>query len=121
MRAAFVAGGEEAYRDRLIFVDVSPDDDLGGVAIVNNPMATDRIDAALAAGQLVRLRADDPAELEAALMAGGNIISTDHPAPTAEMGFFLEIPDGTPSRCNPRTAPAECTPQAIEDRPVPAP
>ena len=121
MRAAFAAGGEEAYRDRLVFLDVDPGDELGGVAIINDPAATSRIDAALAAGLLVRLRADDPAELEAALMTGGHIISTDFPAPVEGSSFFLEIPGGTPSRCNPRTAPAECTSEAIEDRPVPAP
>jgi hypothetical protein len=31
------------------------------------------------------------------------------------LAYVVQIPDGTPARCNPVTAPADCTPLALED------
>ena len=39
----------------------------------------------------------------------------DFPAPVAGVPYHVEMPGGSPSRCNPITAPAECTAKAIED------
>ena len=41
-------------------------------------------------------------------------IFTDYPPPKGEVDYVFEIPGGTPSRCNPRTAPPDCTPAMIE-------
>jgi hypothetical protein len=42
-------------------------------------------------------------------------VGTDYPVKVNGVDYVVEIPGGTPSRCNALTAPAECTPEAIED------
>lgn len=125
LRDAYTRGGT-SLEGRLMFVDSEPGDAFGAYAIINDPFASERIDAALAAGFLVRVFGQDSIEtalagdrshLERALASGAQIISTDFPGLVPETTFYAEIPGGTPSRCNPVTAPAECTSAAIEDRP----
>lgn len=109
---------------RLMFVDSAMGDPFAAVMVLNDPTASAMaIARALAAGYLVRTRADsDPTEarmntrtqLTAALASGAQIVSTDFPAPTMETGYVVEIPSGTPSRCSPVTAPMGCTPAMIE-------
>jgi hypothetical protein len=81
---------------------------------------------AVAAGYIVRTRADaDTAEArtgdttarDAALRSGAQWISTDYPVPDPRFGtgYFVEIPGGTPARCNPVNAPPECTSEDIEN------
>ena len=53
--------------------------------------------------------------VEKALEIGAQLISTDFPAKVEEYDYWVEIPDGTPSRCNPLSAPNYCTPEAIEN------
>lgn len=90
------------------------------VRVLNDPVGgADEIAEALAAGHLVRTRADGPAwfdlaEAEAALASGAQLVSTDHEVMVEGEGE-LPWPDGAPYRCNPVTAPASCTPEAIED------
>jgi hypothetical protein len=110
---------------RVAFVDSEPGDAFAAVRVMNTP--GDEVRAAVAAGFLVRTRAvsmpealeDDAAtlqaELDLALSSGAHIISTDVPIPRDDVPIHVEIPDGTPSRCYPITAPAECTSLAIED------
>jgi hypothetical protein len=73
---------------------------------------------------LVRTRADwdlvqplagDTSVRDAALAGGAHFISTDFPAPVDGIDYWVDIPGGTPSRCNPITAPPECTAEAVED------
>jgi hypothetical protein len=110
---------------RLIFADSQPGDRWSAVRIMNTPGPDVR--AAVEAGYFVRTRAmgivsalsSDAATLEAdlaiALDTGAHVISGDVPAPRSDVPVFMEMPGGTPSRCNPVTAPAECTSSAIED------
>ena len=75
------------------------------------------IRAAAEAGYLVRTTVNDSESAAAVLEAGAHIISTDFPSPTTPApadGFFLEIPGGEPSRCNPVTSPSTCTPAVFE-------
>jgi len=74
-------------------------------------------------GYIVRTRADsggeepddnDTARFEAALAAGAHSISTDYPGPVEGMDYWIAIPNGTPSACNPITAPVWCTSEDIE-------
>ena len=74
-------------------------------------------------GYIVRSRADsggeeadnnDTARRDAALSVGAHIISTDYPAEVEGIDYWVEIPDGTPSRCNPVAAPTWCTSIEIE-------
>ncbi len=115
----------DAYRARgegVLFLDTLPGDTDAALAIVNDPGSPD-LAAALAAGMLTRvfadsageLAADNAASLEAALASGGHFLSSDHPAPVDGSDYTFAIPDGTPARCNPVTAPPECTPTAVED------
>ncbi len=83
-----------------------------------------RIEETVAAGFIVTSNVDpadgdpeDNADRRAqTLAAGSHFLSTDLPAPTGpDDTNWLDIPGGTPARCNPQTAPPECTPEAIED------
>ena len=76
-------------------------------------------------GYIVRSRADsgggeadnnDTTRLDAALAAGAHSISTDYPAQVEGVDYWVEIPEGTPSRCNPITSPTWCTSVEIEDQ-----
>ena len=74
-------------------------------------------------GYIVRSRADsggeeadnnDTTRLEAALAVGAHSISTDYPGQVEGIDYWVEIPNGTPSRCNPISAPAWCSSEDIE-------
>ena len=52
---------------------------------------------------------------DAGLEAGVHFLSSDIPAPDQDRAYWLEIPGGTPARCNPISAPLDCTPEALED------
>jgi hypothetical protein len=87
----------------------------------------DRIEAAVAAGYLVRTRTDIPAQeapagdttrRDAALASGAHFLSTDHYVEDSDLGtgYVVEIPEAPPGeavRCNPvATAPA-CEPAVL--------
>lgn len=109
---------------RVMFVLSDIDSPYAAVMKIDDPIAgEDKIREAAQAGLLIRTRADsvwepreeDTTRLEAALRSGAHMISTDYPAEGMIENYWVEIPDGTPSRCNPVTAPTECTSKAIED------
>ncbi len=124
IRDAYSLGGT-SLQGRLIFVDGSPDDAASSVLVRNDPVGdADEINELVEAGYLVRTRADsdsvealagDITTRDAALASGAHIVSTDYPAPVEGLTYFVEVPGGTPSRCNPLSAPAACTSQAVED------
>lgn len=123
VRQAYTHGLQD-LDGRLCFVDSDPSDPFGAVTVLNDPVAqADAIGAALAAHLLVRTRADgdgsalggDTTQRDAALAVGAHFISTDFPAPVDGVSYVLEIPGGAPARCNPVTAPADCTALALED------
>lgn len=123
-RSAYTHGDQD-LSGRLMFVDSSPGADYEATYVLNDPSAqaqaiTDR----LGEGFIVRTRADadntepfagDTARREAALASGAQLISTDYPAPVAGVDYVMEVPGGTPSRCNPVTAPAGCTSEDVEN------
>ena len=107
---------------RLMFVESDPSDPFAGVLIINDPLPT--IEPAVRDGFIVRTRADsdgvepragDTSRREAAIASGAQIVSTDFPAPVTGLDYWVEIPDGQPSRCNPFSAPAECASTDIEN------
>lgn len=111
---------------RVLFPDAYGDTTLpvAATSSMNDPFDAEGIAAALAAGHLVRTRADgdteqaranDTADRDQALSVGAHFVSTDFPVPHDETGYVVAMPGGTPSRCNPVTAPAECTPEAVEN------
>lgn len=122
---------EELIRDnllknRLMFPDAYGDleADFSAYHSMNDPIADgERISEVVRARHLVRTRSDadsvesvnrDYQRFERALETGAHWISTDYPrAPTADT-YGVLIPEGTPSRCNPITAPIACFPSDIE-------
>lgn len=137
-QALFVLHTDGDYRDvyteggtttvgRALFPDGHGDLSLaiGAVDTLNDPVGdAAAIAAALAAGHLVRTRADsdgdqarenDTSLRDAGLASGAQFLSTDFPVAYADTGYVVTMPGGTPSRCNPVTAPAECTSEAIEN------
>ncbi|HQY60599.1 MAG TPA: Ca2+-dependent phosphoinositide-specific phospholipase C [Polyangiaceae bacterium] len=116
--------GKKNLDGRLVFAESSFDDPFAALMILNDPIASAAdIKKALAAGYIVRTRADsspataranNTAQREAALASGAQLVSTDFPAPVAGLSYSVVIPGGTPSRCSPG-APPGCTPEAIED------
>jgi calcium-dependent phosphoinositide phospholipase C len=115
---------------RLMFIDGEVDSPWAGVILANTP-DTDaaKIAAALKANLIVRTRADgdneepyagDTTHRDEAIASGAQMISTDYPVavkgvPAMGAAYVVEIPEGTPARCNPVTAPKECASKDIED------
>ena len=107
------------------FVFADPPDADAAFIKLDDPLAdADAIADALDAGFIVRTRADsdaevDPARAAAALASGAQLVSTDYPLARddgANPGYRTPWP-GTParpSRCNPVTAPPDCSDALIE-------
>ncbi|MFW6049646.1 MAG: Ca2+-dependent phosphoinositide-specific phospholipase C [Myxococcota bacterium] len=109
---------------RLVFPASEPGDPFEAVRVINDPVGRqDEIRMAVEAGRLVRTFADnvrealdeDTTRRDAALASGAHMLSSDVPAPRDDTGYVMEIPGGTPSRCNPLSAPADCIATDIED------
>ncbi len=115
---------DPSLKGRLLFAEGGPDDPWGVVAKIDNPLtAKAKIQAAVKAGRLIRTRADtnsaerksnDKTRLQAGLESGAQAISTDYPAKVEGVAYFVDIPGGSPARCNPITAPAACTTDDVE-------
>jgi hypothetical protein len=111
--------------DRVLFLDSEFDTPVAAIGNLNSPeeLLAD-IEAAVEAGFLVRTMTDpdrasvyagDESSIDVALGSGAHLLSTDYPTLVPDVPYELEIPGGSPSRCNPDTAPPECTSEAIED------
>jgi hypothetical protein len=92
-----------------------------------------KIQSAVAAGYIVRTRSDanptqtNPnlfADRDQALASGAQFVSTDYPVPDpireAEhpertTPYFVQMPGGSPARCNPISAPSTCVAADIEN------
>ncbi len=130
---AHYTDGNATSAGRVLFPDGGGDLSLPIAAVdtINDPVNdSDRIADAVAAGHLVRTRADgdtvqaranDTSTRDAALASGAHFVSTDFPAPHPETGYVVTIPGGTPSRCNPLRTLDDCTSAAIEDPALLAP
>lgn len=126
IRTAYTHGKKDLV-GRLLFVDSAPSDPFAAVAVLNDPPPSGDKDAyarAFFGHLLIRSRADsdtDEAQIndhrrgDSALTAGAHFISTDFPEPDPPLVYRFEVPGGMPARCNPVTAPAECTPLALEN------
>ncbi len=118
LRTVYTHGGRDLDA-RVAFVDSAMSDPFAGVLVLNNPRHAD-LAAAVRANFLVRVSIwgagsrMDPSDVQAALDSGAQIISTDYPVPIANVTTGVTIPGGTPSRCNPVTAPMGCTSALVE-------
>lgn len=121
--ADFSATYAKTLRSRLAFPTSHPGEgtaDTRAIVIANDPNDP-ATRAAVDQGLLVRTRADSvplPSDLEgqraAALASGAQIVTTDFPVDRDGVAGLV-VPKGGPSRCNPVTAPEDCTARAIED------
>ncbi len=92
------------------------------IAKIDDPTDAPAIAAARAAGLLIASNtgsagtsdADNAARLQGGIENGSHMLCDDFPAPIPGQGYALDLPGGTPSICNPQTAPKACTPAAIE-------
>ncbi|MBI2059598.1 MAG: hypothetical protein HYT87_07490 [Nitrospirae bacterium] len=120
----YYTDGDRTLKGRAAFMMADERFPYAVVRAIDDPIAQEaRIREQVAAGYLVRTRADaldeprvgDTRRLEAALRSGAHFLSTDYPAPGMIANYSVEIPGGSPSRCNPVSAPPECTSSDIED------
>jgi hypothetical protein len=117
----------DAYRaqvpdlaDRRLFVDVPETDPDAAVMVVNDPLSQgERIRALVAAGFIVRTRADadtvqartgDTSMRDAAFASGAQFVSTDYVFPDEVFGtgYVVDLPGDAAARCNPVSAPRRC-------------
>ena len=92
---------------------------------MNDPITyAQEIRSAVHAGHMIRTRSDvdseqfltlDYTRAHAALESGAHAISTDYPSAPMTDSYGVIIPEGSPSRCNPLTAPPECRSNLLED------
>ncbi|MCC7076994.1 MAG: hypothetical protein IT198_07710 [Acidimicrobiia bacterium] len=114
--------GHPDLAGRVAFPNGSVGESWAVVFVENDPVSGfDEIQDLVSAGYIVRTRADDdvrpePAQTAAALASGAQIVSTDFESPghLARGDWSVSIPGGTPSGCNPVSAPADCTPADVE-------
>lgn len=121
-RAAYV-GADQSLAGRLMFVDSEPGAPYEATYVMNDAKSPE-IPQAVKQGFIVRTRADgdnvepfagDTSTRDAAFASGATCVSTDYPAPVEGVDYVVEVPGGTPSRCNPLSAPPGCTSEDIEN------
>lgn len=127
-RTTYQAGHED-LDGRLLFTNAEPGQPDAAIVSIDDPVADGaRIAELVAAGYLVRTRADAPnvearagdsTRLEAALASGAQFVSTDYPGPDGAepqwgTGYVAQLPGFLAARCNPVTAPAGCDDAAVE-------
>lgn len=90
--------------------------------INNANQDSDRVKALAAQGFIITSNVDSPerddtynsARMAGSLQAGAHFLSSDIPVQLDSRGYFAEVPQGSPARCNPVAAPAECRAEQIE-------
>ena len=126
-KAAYI-DGHPSLRGRILFTSSGPGEPEAAFVKANDPIGDfDRIQQLVADGFIVRTRADSPEGREArnndtmkrdvAIASGAQFVSTDYPVPNPDFGtgYQVQMPGGMPARCNPISAPADCTAVEIED------
>ena len=73
-------------------------------------------------GDTVEARANNTAPRDFALASGSTWVSSDFVVPGRSLAIFgtpylVQIPGGTPARCNPVNAPSWCTSNLVESLP----
>ncbi len=110
-RAMFVTAEKRAPSAAVIKVD-DPDEREIRRLVREGFIVRTRSDA-----DLVEARAQDTRRRDTALRSGAQIVSTDFMIPVPAVGgpYVVQIPDGTPGRCNPVNAPTRCRPRDVEN------
>jgi Phosphoinositide phospholipase C, Ca2+-dependent len=117
--------GHSSLEDRAMFVSADEASPAAAVLAVDDP-DEQRIQELVTEGFIVRTRADadlvearanDVSRRDRALRSGAQIVSTDFEVAVPEIGtdYVVQIPAGTPARCNPVDSPRNCKPTDVED------
>ncbi len=126
---AWYRSGHPALAGRVLFTNAQPGDDDAAFIKRNDPIGSlADIQSLIAQGYVVRTRADadtwqarvnDTTSRDAAFAGGATWVSSDFVVPGRAFGtpYFVQIPGGTPARCNPINTPAWCTSSMIESLP----
>lgn len=110
-RAMFVTAAERSPAAAVIKVD-DPDERRIQRLVNEGFIVRTRADA-----DLVEARALDVTRRDLALRTGAQIITTDFPVPVPPVlgDYVVQIPGGTPARCNPVDAPTKCRSRDVEN------
>ncbi|MCZ7528968.1 MAG: phosphatidylinositol-specific phospholipase C1-like protein [Acidimicrobiia bacterium] len=119
--------GHASLEGRVMFTSSEPGEPDAAFLRLDDPIEEgEQIMELVEAGYLIRTRSDTPTadarnndttRRDAALASGAQFVSTDYEVPDSMFGtgYVVSIPGGTPARCNPVNAPADCTPEAIAE------
>jgi len=109
-RAMFVTADERSPAAAVIKVD-DPDEQRIQQLVKGGFIVRTRADA-----DLVEARANDATRRDLALRSGAQIVSTDFEVAVPTIGdYVVQIPGGTPARCDPVNAPKNCRPSDVEN------
>jgi len=117
--------GHPNLQGRVLFTNANPGDPDAAFVKRNDPIGDLDIADLVAAGYIVRTRADgdteqartgDTTQRDAAINSGAQYVSTDYPVPNPAFGtgYFVEIPGDGIARCNPLNAPPDCVDALLE-------
>lgn len=119
-KVAIYRGDRTSLEGRLFFINTDETSPAAAYLTLNDPVLdADRIRRAVAAGFLVRTRADadtrearrgEAGRRDAAFTSGAQYISTDYlwPDPRFAGGYQARLPQGATARCNPVRRPQGC-------------
>lgn len=119
--------GRPLLEGRVMFTSAFPGEPDAAFVKVNDPLADpERIPSLVAAGYVVRTRADvptqqarsgDTTQRDAALASGAQWVSTDYPVPGRSpfSDYHASIPGSTVARCNPVATSPACVDRLLED------
>lgn len=119
--------GHENLSGRILFPNSAPGNPDSAVVHLEEPVESQQeIRRLVQQGYFIRTRSDantreavagDTTRREAAFESGSQYIATDFPEPSvsAAPDYAVQIPGGTPARCNPVNAPDWCAPEDIEN------
>lgn len=122
---AVYRGSRASLEGRVMFINTDTASPAAAYMTLNDPLRdADRIREAVAAGIIVRTRADantaearrnDTHPRDAALAGGAQYISTDYMWPDARFGDYqVRLPGGAIALCNPVSAPDICAGRRVE-------
>lgn len=119
-------GNRRSLEGRVFFINIDEKSPAAAYLTLNDPIAeADRIRKAVAAGLIVRTRADagtlearrnDTRRRNAALGSGAQFVSTDYVWPESRLhnAYQVRLPGGAAVLCNPVRAGGRCAGMAIE-------
>ena len=119
-------GRRRSLEGRVFFINTDEASPAAAYLTLNDPLAdAERIRKAVAAGFIVRTRADsgtvearanDPRRRDAALASGAQFVSTDYlwPEPRLHNAYQVRLPGDAAALCNPLRAAGRCAGHPVE-------